>query len=89
VRSRTVKAFDQIRQAAADNPAVQIRALDSIRRIAPRMPTEAARNALLAQANAVRESASAKALVKLDRDDIEAAWGRIRREEEAPSGPAH
>ena len=84
---RMVKtAFDQIRQAAADNPAVLIRILDSIRRIAPRMPTEAARQALMAQADAIRESASTKVLVKLDRDDIEAAWRRIRRDEPAPSG---
>ncbi len=41
---RVVKtAFDQIRQAAADNPAVLIRILDAIRRITPRMPTDAAR----------------------------------------------
>jgi hypothetical protein len=37
------------------------------------MPTEAARQALLAQAEAVRETASTKILVKLDREDIEAA----------------
>ena len=40
---RMVKtAFDQIRQAAADNPAVLIRILDSIRRMIPQMPTEGA-----------------------------------------------
>jgi uncharacterized membrane protein len=80
-------AFDQIRQAAADNPAVLIRILDSIRRIAPRMPTEAARQELMAQADAVWEAASTKILVNLDRDDIEAAWRRIRRAEEAPKLP--
>jgi uncharacterized membrane protein len=76
---RLVKAaFDQIRQAAADNPAVLIRILDAVRRITPRMPTEEARLALMAQADAVREAASQKVLVKLDRDDIEAAWRRAR-----------
>ena len=38
----------------------------------------------MAQADAVREAASTKVLVKLDRDDIEAAWRRIRPAEEAP-----
>jgi uncharacterized membrane protein len=76
---RLVKmAFDQIRQAASDNPAVLIRILDAVRRITPRMPTEAARAALLAQADAVREAAAAKVVVQLDRDDIEAAWRRAR-----------
>ena len=38
---RLVKtAFDQIRQAAAENPAVLIRILDTIRRMTPRMPAE-------------------------------------------------
>ncbi len=83
---RLVKtAFDQIRQAAADNPAVLIRILDSIRRIMSRMPTDAARQALLDQADAVRESAAAKVLVNLDRNDIEAAWRRIQPAEEASS----
>jgi uncharacterized membrane protein len=92
---RLVKmAFDQIRQAATDNPAVLIRILDAVRRIAPRMPTEAARAALLAQADAVREAAAARILVKLDRDDIERAWNRARppaeidRREHGPPGPA-
>lgn len=67
-------AFDQIRQAAADNPAVLIRMLDVIRRIAPRMPTNAARECLRAQADAVREASAAKVLIQLDRADVEAAW---------------
>jgi uncharacterized membrane protein len=76
---RLVKmAFDQIRQAAADNPAVLIRILDTIRRLIPRMPTEGARQALMAQADAVREAATTKILVQLDRDDVEAAWRRAR-----------
>ena len=83
---RLVKmAFDQIRQAAADNPAVLIRILDTIRRITPRMQMEGARRALMAQADAVREAASTKVLVKLDRDDVEAAWHRARPAAEASS----
>jgi uncharacterized membrane protein len=66
--------FDQIRQAAADNPAVLIRMLDVIRRIAPRMPTDAAREALRAEADAIREASAAKVLIQLDRKDVEVAW---------------
>jgi uncharacterized membrane protein len=69
-------AFDQIRQAAADNPAVAIRMLDTIRRIAPRMPDDAARAALTDEANAIREAASQRIAVALDRRDVEAAWER-------------
>ena len=83
---RLVKtAFDQIRQAAAENPAVVIRILDTIRRMTPRMRTEDARQALMAQADAVREAATTKVLVKLDRDDVEAAWRRARPAAEASS----
>jgi uncharacterized membrane protein len=67
-------AFDQIRQAAADNPAVLIRMLDVIRRIAPRMPTDDARDALRAEADAIRETSAAKVAIQLDRNDVEAAW---------------
>jgi uncharacterized membrane protein len=83
---RLVKmAFDQIRQAAADNPAVLIRILDAIRRIIPRMQTEVARQALIAQADSVREVASTTILAKLDRDDVEATWRRVRSAAEASS----
>ena len=76
---RLVKtAFEQIRQAAVENPAVLIRILHSIRRMTPRMPTEAARQALMAQADAVMEAASTRVPVKLDREDIEAAWRKVQ-----------
>jgi uncharacterized membrane protein len=71
---RLVKlAFDQIRQASTTTPAVLIRQLDVIRRLAPRMPP-AAREALADQAEAIRECATA--LVALDRRDIDTAWQR-------------
>ncbi len=70
-------AFDQIRQASADNPAVLIRILDTMRRIAPRMH-EVERHVLRAHADAIREAAAAKVVVTLDRDDVEAAWQRAR-----------
>jgi uncharacterized membrane protein len=71
---RLVKlAFDQIRQASATTPAVLIRQLEAIRRLAPRLP-DACRQPLSDQADAILETASA--LVALDRRDLEAAWHR-------------
>jgi uncharacterized membrane protein len=68
------QSFDQIRQAAADNPAVLIRLLSTIGRLSSKMKDAEDRNALLQQATAVRETATSKPLVTMDREDIEAAW---------------
>ncbi len=71
---RLVKlAFDQIRQASTTTPAVLIRQLESIRRLAPRLP-EACRQGLSDQADAILETGST--LVTLDRRNLEAAWQR-------------
>jgi uncharacterized membrane protein len=76
---RLVKqAFDQIRQAAADNPAVLIRLLSTIGRLAPKLQRAEDRSALVEQATAVWETANTKPLVKMDREDIEAAWQKTR-----------
>ena len=73
---RLVKlAFDQIRQASAATPAVLIRQLDAIRRLAPRLPV-ACREVLLEQADAVLETASV--LTAVDRRDLEGAWRSAR-----------
>ena len=72
-------AFDQIRQAAADNPAILIRMLHTISRIMPRMQHGEAPRALMEQANAIRECAASRNLVKIDRDDIETAWRRVSK----------
>jgi uncharacterized membrane protein len=73
---RLVKlAFDQIRQASTMTPAVLIRQLEAIRRLAPRLP-DACCQALSEQADAIRESATA--LVTVDRRDIEEAWKLAR-----------
>ncbi|MGB2667905.1 MAG: DUF2254 domain-containing protein [Candidatus Acidiferrum sp.] len=69
---RLVKlAFDQIRQASTTTPAVLIRQLESIRRLAPRLP-QACREGLSEQADAILETAST--LVTLDRRNLEAVW---------------
>jgi uncharacterized membrane protein len=76
---RLVKqAFDQIRQAAADNPAVLIRLLSTIGRLAPKLQGADGRNALVEQAAAVWETANTRPLVKMDREDIEASWRKTR-----------
>jgi uncharacterized membrane protein len=66
-------AFDQIRQASATTPAVLIRQLELIRRLAPRVSASAIA-ALADQADAIRETATG--LVALDRRDLETAWQR-------------
>ena len=76
-------AFDQIRQAAVTTPAVLIHQLDVIARLAPRLPHTCHR-ALMDQANAILESASA--LVALDRRDLDAAWRRAHAALEALRG---
>jgi uncharacterized membrane protein len=83
---RLVKlAFDQIRQASLTTPAVLIRQLDVIRRLAPRLP-EACRQELSEQADAIEESASA--LAALDRRDLDSAWRRARSVLDLGSGPS-
>jgi uncharacterized membrane protein len=73
---RLVKlAFDQIRQASATTPAVLIRQLETIRRLAARLP-HACCQVLSEEADAIRESATA--LVTLDRRDLDAAWQLAR-----------
>jgi uncharacterized membrane protein len=73
---RLVKlAFDQIRQASATTPAVLIRQLEAIRRLAPRMP-DAARRMLADEAEAIRENATG--LCALDSRDLEVAYERAR-----------
>jgi uncharacterized membrane protein len=78
-------AFDQVRQASANTPAVLIRQLDAIRRLAPRLP-DACRQALSDQADAILETASA--LVALDRRDLDVAWQRAHTALEALPQPS-
>jgi len=73
-------AFDQIRQASATTPAVLIRQLDAITRLAPRL-SDACRQVLHEQAGAILETAGA--LVTLDRRDLDAAWNRAHTALEA------
>src|SRR5271156_2274578 len=76
---RLVKqAFDQVRQAAADNPAVLIRLLSTIGRLAPKLQGADDRAALVEQATAVWETANTRPLVKMDREDVEVAWQKAR-----------
>jgi len=85
VRERTLQvtrlvkqAFDQIRQAAADNPAILIRLLTTIGRIAPRLPHAEEHTALMEQVTAIWETATSRSLVTMDREDIEATWQKTR-----------
>jgi uncharacterized membrane protein len=73
-------AFDQIRQASSTTPAVLIRQLEAIRRLAPRLP-DACRQILSDEADAILETASA--LVEVDHRDLKAAWQRAHTTLEA------
>jgi uncharacterized membrane protein len=72
----TGAAFNQIRQAAAGNPAVTIRLLQTFARLAEHVDDDRLRMALLQQVDAVWEQVSAETLVKSDRVDVEAAYRR-------------
>ena len=73
--SRMVKmAFDQIRQSAADNPAVLVRILSTLGRVGPWMKDAEDLEALKSQADAVLDSAKTGGLIEKDFADVEAAW---------------
>ena len=72
------QAFDQIRQAAGDNPAVLIRLLTTLERLGAKMPLAEDRRALLAEADAVWDTATAGNPVPSDRQDISTAWQKAR-----------
>ena len=72
------QAFDQIRQAAADNPAVSLRLLSTIHRLAESLRDASDRRALLEQAEAVWETVSPNIAARIDREDLYDAWQRAR-----------
>lgn len=72
------QAFDQVRQAGADNPAVSIRLLSVMGRLGGRMRKEEDRLALLEAVDAVWETVEAKGPVRMDREDLFAAWQTAR-----------
>ncbi len=76
---RLVKvAFEQLRQASVDTPAVLIRILSTTERLAKLLRTDSERQAMLDQAAAVWEASIAGKLVTLDRNDIQDAWEKAR-----------
>lgn len=66
----TDSAFDKIRQAGHDNPAVLIRLLESVTLLGPQMRTEQQRWALRAQADMVWESAERDVHIGGDLADV-------------------
>jgi uncharacterized membrane protein len=78
LRRLVKQAFDQIRQAAADNPAVLIRLLSTIARLTAKMQSAEDRAALSEQAAAVWETANTRPMANMDREDIERAWHQTR-----------
>ncbi len=79
----TKLAFDQIRQASGTTPAVLIRQLDAVRRLAPRLP-QACRQVLSEEADAILDTGNA--LISLDRRDLESAYQSARSALDAVQG---
>ncbi len=76
---RLVKvSFDQIRQASTDTPAVLIRMLTTMKRLAPLLRDDSERHSMLDQATAIWEASSSGKMVTLDRNDLENAWLQTR-----------
>jgi uncharacterized membrane protein len=66
-------AFNEIRQIASRSPAVTIRLLTTIERVAPTVTDTAARQELREQVDAISFAADRDVAVQRDRDDVEAA----------------
>lgn len=69
-------AFNEIRQHAVSSPAVSIRMLTTIEKVAPSVHDQEALEELRSQAEAMAEAATEAARVQRDRDDVERA--RVR-----------
>jgi uncharacterized membrane protein len=67
-------AFDLIRQAGADNPAVTIRLLQTCARLAAQLRGEEQRRAIRDEVQAVREVAARCPNVHMDRDALDQAY---------------
>ena len=77
--SRLVRqAFDQIRQAAAENPAVSLRLLSTITRLGSRIEDLPVQQSLQQEADAIWETVNLKPLARIDHDEIQAAWRLAR-----------
>ena len=73
--SRLVKAgFNQLRQAAPDNPALTIRLFETFARMTSQLINEDHRKAVRLQVEALWEMASSAAMSRADHSDVEAAY---------------
>jgi uncharacterized membrane protein len=77
--SRLVKAaFNQIRQAAPNNPALTIRLFQTFTRMTARLTDEAHRQAVQLQVEALWDMASSVPMARADHRDVEAAYQAAR-----------
>ncbi|MCB1005463.1 MAG: DUF2254 domain-containing protein [Acidimicrobiales bacterium] len=74
----TDSAFDKIRQAGSDNPAVLIRLLESVTLLAPQMRTREQHDALGAQADMVWEAAEREIPIAGDLADVRRRYDEAR-----------
>lgn len=80
-------AFNQIRQAAADKPAVAIRVLEVIGAVASVGVPGALRDALACQARLLRDIAAPRFAAEHDREDLEARYAEARAALDTPRRP--
>ena len=73
LRRVVAAGFNEIRQVSVASPAVSIRLLEVIQRVAPVVTDAAAREELRSQADAIATSTIAAAIVQRDRDDVQRA----------------
>ena len=67
-------AFDLIRQAAAKNPAVCLRLLQTCARLAPQLGDDEQRRAILDEVEAAHEAAARMSDARIDRNTLEEAY---------------
>jgi uncharacterized membrane protein len=67
-------AFDLIRQAAMDSPAVCIRLLETYARLVPQLHDDEQRSAILVEVEAIREAVARMPDIGLDREAIDEAY---------------
>ncbi|CAN0289083.1 unnamed protein product, partial [Phaeothamnion confervicola] len=71
-------AFDQIRQASSDTPAVLIRMLTTLNRLSPRLRNAEEKSTFLAIADSIWETTQGSKMVALDMQDVESAYRQAR-----------
>jgi uncharacterized membrane protein len=71
-------AFDQVRQAGATMPAVAIRMIDALGRLAPALRTRRQHDAVVMQLEAIMASARTDRMIDMDAEAVRLRYARAR-----------